>query len=231
MTYIHLLANIENEQLMVFHRIVRELVQGQLSESAVSIYLLQRYFVLDRQANYKKAAELVTLMLKENPENGRLIVLNKQLKGLVGSTAKQLPRFTATDVKGKRITEADLKAKVNVVTVWASWNFQSVDMQRRLKQKKDKFGDKLSVLSICLDGRPAECRKTVVERDSLKWPTVCDGRMWQTPLLGKFGFAVVPANLIADDKGRITDRNLPPQKMDEKIEQLLKDEKKTDKKI
>lgn len=194
--------------------------------SPVSVYLLQRYFVADRQADYKKAAELARLMLKENPDNGRLITLSKQLSRLKASSDQRLPKFSATDVRGKRVTEAHLKAKVNVVTVWASWNFQSTDMQRRLKQKKDKFGDKLSVLSICLDGRPADCKRTVVDRDSLKWPTVCDGLMWQTPLLVKFGISDVPANLIADDKGRITDRNLTPQKLDEKIEQLLKDNKK-----
>ena len=195
-------------------------------QSLVSIYLLQRYFVTDRQADYKKAAELTKLMLKETPDNGRLITLNKQLWRLQASADKRLPKFSATDVRGRKITEANLKAKVNVVTVWASWNFQSTDMQRRLKQKKDKFGDKLSILSICLDGRPADCKRTVVDRDSLKWPTVCDGSMWDTPLLTKFGISNVPANLIADEKGRVTDRNLTPQKLDEKIEQMLKDNKK-----
>ena len=196
-------------------------------QSLASIYLLRRYFVLDRQPDYKKAATLVKLLLKQNPDNGTLITLNRQLRGLQGSAARQLPKFTATDVRGQRVTEGDLKSRVNVVTVWASWNYQSTDMQRRLKKKKEKFGSSLSVLSICLDGRPADCRKTVVERDSLKWPTVCDGQLWQTPLLGKFGFGTVPANLIADRQGRVTDRNLTPQQLDERIEQLLKDEKKT----
>ena len=194
-------------------------------QSLGSIYLLQRYFITDRQPDFKKASELAKLMLKANPDNGRLIIINKQLKDLLPSADKRLPKFTATDVKGKRVTDDNLTAKVNVVSVWASWSSQSMDMQRRLKEKKDKFGDKLSILSICLDGRPAECKKTVVDRDSLKWPTVCDGRMWQSPLLAKFGIANVPANLIVDGKGSITDRNLSPQELDEKIEQLLKDDK------
>jgi hypothetical protein len=60
-----------------------------------------------------------------------------------------------------------------------------------------------------------------VERDSVKWSTICDGRMWNTPLLAKFGLADVPANLIADEKGTIVERNLQPQKMEEQIDQLM----------
>ena len=193
-------------------------------QSPVSIYVLRRFFVLDPQPDYKQALTLTKLLLKEQPDNGQLLALKKQLEGLQkGAVKTQLGKFTATDVKGRKVTEKNLKAKVNVVTAWASWNYQSTDMQRRLKQLQTKYGDKLAVLSICLDGRVDDCKKTVIERDSLKWPTVCDGRMWQTPLLRQFGFATIPANLIADQQGRITHRNLTPMKLDEQIDQLLRD--------
>lgn len=190
--------------------------------STASIYLLKRYFVADRRPDYKKAAQLTKMLLKANPDNGQLIELDKQLKGLQGAALKQLPKFTATDVKGRRITEKDLKAKVNVVSAWASWNAQSTDMQRRLKDKKKQYGDKLAIVSICLDGSAAECKRRVVERDSLTWSTVCDGRMWDSPLLGKFGFSNLPANIVVDNKGRVVERDLTPQKLEEKIEEEIK---------
>lgn len=195
-------------------------------DSRASLYLLQRHFVLDRHPDYKKAAELARLMLKATPDNGRLITLSRQLKRLEGGAATRLPKFTATDVSGRKVSDANLKSRVNVVTVWATWSYQSTDMQRRLKLQKSRYGDRLSVLSICLDGSPAACKRSVVDRDSLRWPTVCDGLIWQTPLLARFGFSTVPSNLVADDKGRITDRNLTPQQLEEKINSLLKEEKK-----
>ena len=227
----------DNEEMtkirMVLNRVtppeIPKAVEGFIKEhleSPASVYLLKRYFVADHQPDYKKAAQLTKILLKANPENGQLIQLDKQLKSLVGADLKQLPKFTATDVKGNKVSEKDLKARVNVVTAWASWNYQSTDMQRRLQTKKKTYGDKLAVISICLDGSPADCKRTVVERDSLKWSTVCDGRMWDSPLLSKFGFSNIPANMIIDSKGRIIERNLTPQKLDEKIEGLLKDEKK-----
>ena len=194
--------------------------------SLASIYLLKRYFTTDLNPDFRTAAILTQMMMEANPDNGQLIQLSKQLKSLQGAVLKQLPKFTATDVKGRQVSEKDLKAKVNVVTVWASWNYQSTDIQRRLQEKKKKYGDKLAIVSICLDGSPADCKRSVVDRDSLKWSTVCDGRMWASPLLSKFGVSDLPANVIADNKGRVLARNLSPSKFNEKIEELLKDENK-----
>jgi len=189
--------------------------------SPTSLYLLNRYFLLTRTPDYQEAQKLVNLMLKETPDNGQLIALQKQLKSLQGGALKsKLPIFTATDVKGNKVTEKALKAKLNVVSVWASWSYTSGDQQRRLKSLKDKYGDKLGILSICIDGRPAECKQRV-ERDSLKWANVCDGRMWNTPLLAKFGLGDVPANLIVDEKGVIIERNLQPQRLEERVNELM----------
>jgi len=190
-------------------------------ESPASIYLLKRYFLLTSTPDYLQALKLVDLMLKETPDNGQLIALQKQLKSLQGGALKsKLPIFTATDVKGNKVTEKALKAKLNVVSVWASWSYTSGDQQRRLKSLKDKYGDKLGIVSICIDGRPAECKQRV-ERDSLKWANVCDGRMWNTPLLAKFGLGDVPANLIIDEKGVIIERNLQPQRLEERVNELM----------
>ena len=190
-------------------------------ESPASIYLLNRYFLLTRTPDYQQALKLVDLMLKETPDNGQLIELQKQLKALQGGAMKsKLPVFTATDIKGGKVTEKALKAKLNVVSVWASWSYSSIDQQRRLKMLKDKYGDKLGIVSICIDGRPADCKQRVL-RDSLKWSTVCDGRMWNTPLLSKFGLADVPANLIIDEKGVVIERNLQPQKLEECVKDLM----------
>ena len=189
--------------------------------SPVSVYLLNRYFILSTTPDYKEANKWAKLMLKEQPENGQLIMLQKRLNDLQGGALKsKLPAFTATDVKGRKVTEKDLKARVNVVTVWASWSYNSTDMQRKLMVLKKKYDDKLSVLSICVDGRPESCRQRV-EQDSVKWPTICDGRMWNTPLLSKFGLADVPANLIINDKGVILHRNLQPVKLEEQVNQLM----------
>ena len=192
------------------------------TESPVSVYLLQRYYVQAPHADAKKAKELCDLLLKQNPDNGQLITLKKRLTAVQGGVLNSvLPRFTATDVKGQTVSEAALKSKVSVVSAWASWSYPSTDMQMRLKRLKTKYGDKLGVLSICLDGRAAACRERV-DRDSLKWSTVCDGRMWDTPLMSLFGIANIPDCIVYNEKGRVVARGLKPQKLEDKINELLK---------
>ncbi len=190
--------------------------------SPVSVYLLQRYLVLSPQRDLRLANELIGIMAKANPDNGQVIRLKKQLAVLSKGVVKtKLPKFSATGLKGEKVSENSLKSKANVISAWATWNYQSTEMQRRLKTLKTKYGDKLSIVSVCLDGTPKVCRKTVVERDSLKWPTVCDGKMWQTPMLLKLGIASVPANIVINEKGIITDRNLSPKELDDRIKKML----------
>ena len=74
---------------------------------------------------------------------------------------------------------------------------------------------------VCLDANAKDCRQRIT-RDSLRWQTICDGRMWQSPLIAKLGLSDVPGNLVIDDKGIIIDSNLKPEKLEEKINQLLK---------
>ena len=190
--------------------------------SPISIYLLRRYFLLSRQPDYQTARSLVNMMLKENPDNGQLIVLKKQLARLQGGAMKsRLPKFSATDVKGRKVTESNLKSKLNVVSVWTSWSYWSQDVQHRLKRLKEQYGDQLSVLCICLDGDINLCKQRI-KNDSLRWPTVCDGKMWDSPLLATFGLADVPSNLVYDDKGVVIARNLSAQALDEEIKKRLK---------
>ena len=194
--------------------------------SPVSIYLLQRYMIQAQPNDLQLASKLVNVMIKANPDNGQLIRLKKQLATVVGGTVgSKVPKFSATGIKGEKVTEANLKAPVNVITAWASWNYQSTDIQRRLKKLKEKHGDRLAIVSICIDGNPDACRKTVVEHDSLKWSTICDGKMWQTPLLQKLGVANIPATFLINQKGVITDRDLPAQKLEEKINRQLLENK------
>lgn len=191
-------------------------------QSRVSNYLVQRYFIEDADADYKKTCELVTLLLKAQPDNGVLANWKKQLEPLRnGRSNSKLPAFSAVDVRGRNVTQDDLKAQANVVMLWATWNYQSNDMHRRMQRLKHTYGDKLAVVGISVDGNFKEVKRRVT-RDSLKWKTICDGRMWQMPVIDKLGFSDVPSNLVVNDKGVIVERNLTPQKLEEKIRQMLK---------
>ena len=133
-----------------------------------------------------------------------------------------LPKFTGTDIKGKPISNGDLYAKVNIITTWATWNYESQNIQRQLKRlEKEKGVSQLKIVSICLDASDKECRK-MMDRDSITWCNICDGRMWETPALIKLGLTKVPDNIITDSRGKILAHSLPVNELKKKIEELLK---------
>ena len=61
-----------------------------------------------------------------------------------------------------------------------------------------------------------------MRRDSVKWPQVCDGKMWQGQLATQMAVHTVGANIIADSKGKIVARDVAPQDLEKKIKELFR---------
>ena len=223
----------ENEAMTAFRLQTSQMTPPEVAKAAeefinknpqalASIYILNKTFIQSQTPDYDKALELASAILQASPENHAIAKLKKQLEGLKNFKEKGLlPKFTATDIDGKNVSNVDLYAKVNVINTWASWNYDSQNAQRKLKQLERDHGSQLKILSICLDANKKECRKTM-DRDSIKWHTICDGKMWETPILSKLGLYFVPDNIITDSKGKIIAHSLSTNELERKIEELLK---------
>lgn len=175
-------------------------------ESPVSAYLLNRYLIQTESPNYKLAAQLLPLLIKEQPENTTLSRLNRQIKDLGNvEIGRKLPHFTAKDVNGKAVNDAMYSNKnVAIINVWATWSYESLDIQRALNDAV-KAG-KIAALSVCVDANPKEVRQSLV-RDDIQFPNVCDGKMLSSPLLKTFGLTMIPDNIVIRN-GKVTERNI-----------------------
>ena len=190
--------------------------------SIVSNYLLSRYLVLDDSPDYQQAEELSLLLQKEQPQNGRLLNLSKLLAGLKNyQEGKKLPDFSATDINGKRVSRESLNGELNVICLWATWNYDSQSILRKLNKLRRDYGSRLTLLSICLEPSVKDCRR-FVERDSMRWSHVCDGRMWESPLVTKLGFSDMPGNLFVDRHGKIVAVDVKNKDIEEKVKSFLK---------
>lgn len=186
-------------------------------KSDVSAWLIRKYFILAPKPDYAKAKELLDLMIAEQPKNGKLVNLQQQLIGLAATAGKSLPIFTATDINGNKVTQANLTQSPNaVVFLWASWNYESTDMQRQLKRLKAAKGNGLSVIGVCIDPSKSEMQQSL-RRDSISWPTINDGMMFDTKIAKQLGLSQVPANILLKN-GKIVGRNLRMNELKEKIE-------------
>lgn len=186
-------------------------------KSDVSAWLIRKYFILAPKPDYAKAKQLLDLMIAEQPKNGKLVNLQQQLIGLAATAGKSLPIFTATDINGNKVTQANLTQSPNaVVFLWASWNYESTDMQRQLKRQKAAKGNGLSVIGVCIDPSKSEMQQ-YLRQDSISWPTINDGMMFDTKIAKQLGLSQVPANILLKN-GKIVGRNLRMNELKEKIE-------------
>ena len=189
--------------------------------SPVALYLLNKYFTQIPSPDYKKCIELIGELQKAQPEEPSLKGLAEKMKGLGNKKeGAKIPSFTATDINGKTVKSSDLDATVNIIFTWAKWNYESVSMQRQLTFFQQRYKDNLKIMGICLDINKKDCQ-TTVEKDSVKWSTICDGKMWESPLLKQLGLTYVPDNIMIDSKGKIIAHTLHINELQDKARPLL----------
>jgi hypothetical protein len=224
----------ENELMTTFRLKISEMTPPQITNAAsdfiqknpgtlAAIYVLTKYFIQTEPDDYQLTFALAKDIQKALPNNKNIARIVRDLEGMKNLRNKSLiPKFTATDIKGKPVSNQDLYAQVNVITTWAIWNYESMNIQRQLKRmEKDNGASKLKIVSFCLDASDKDC-KTFMDRDSITWSNICDGKMWETPALIKLGLTKVPDNIVTDSKGRIIAHSLPVQKLREEIDKLMK---------
>lgn len=177
----------------------------QHPESAVGVYLVRKYLVETESPDYKKAAKLAELMHQHQPENGAIVRLMAQLKGLKeAKIGEKLPRFSAKDLNGKVITSGDLNGKEVIINVWASWNYESMETQRILNQiAKDR---KVKVIGVSLEPTANEARNAL-KANGIEFQNICDGMMFESSVLKTLGLNTVPDNIIVKN-GRIVERRI-----------------------
>jgi hypothetical protein len=192
-------------------------------ETLASTFLLNKYFVQAPTPDNKQMLSLAKAILEARPGNKRIAALVRHLEGLQAiRNGATLPKFTAIDIKGRPISSGDLYAPVNVITTWASWNYESQNIQRQLRRReKEKGASRLRIVSICLDANAKECRR-LMDRDSITWCNICDERMWDNPILTTLGLSRIPDNIITNSQGRILAHSLPVAELNKKLDELLK---------
>lgn len=189
--------------------------------SLVSVYLVRRYFITTPTPNYKEAERLVKLLLAQQPKNGEL----NRMQTLISTLAKTsvgapLPAFQARSTKGEKVSQQPYnKAAVAVFNVWSTTNMQSMEIQRMLKQKVRDSRGKLQVVSLCVDPILRECND-VLQRDSISWPNICDGAMFEGDVAKKLGIYTVPFNILLKN-GKIIARDLDNNQLKEQLDKLL----------
>lgn len=178
-------------------------------KSAVAVYLLKRYFIVNGDiAALQKGKQLLGKLKEAQPKNGNLVRMENDIKLLLtASKGSKLPKFTAVDINSNAVTNSSLVGKKAIICTWATWSYDSQDVIRRIKTIVEQSGGKATAISICLDASKKECRD-FVDRESFHFPVVCDEKMFDGSLVNTLGLRSVPANIILDSTGKVVARDV-----------------------
>ncbi len=192
------------------------------SDSKVSLYLLQKYFLNTHKPDYNKALELSNVILSETQDSLVVMTLKERIQVLSNlSVGKPLPKFSAKDINGKVVNNSLLKGKPCLLSVWGTWNYDSENNQSRMIDYKRMYGDKLTLLSFCVDADVNNCKRRV-KVNSISWPNVCDGKLFESPVLRSLGITDVPYNILVDKNGKVVAVNPDIKIIEEELKKLIK---------
>ena len=196
-----------------------EFIEANL-ESPVSLYLLRTFFIQTATPDFAKARQLTEKMLEKQPKNGSLIIVQKQLKQLSnGREGAPMAHFSGPGFNGGTVSDDDLGDDVAVVSTWSSWSYTSQDLQRQLRRQMRSSKGRVTLVSICIDADKMACKK-VMERDTLSWPCIFDGKMFDSPAMQQVGLTDVP-DIIVYKNRKVVARGLGVHQIGRKIEELL----------
>ena len=187
-------------------------------ESIVSRYIVNRYFILNSTPDYKLALNLIKEMQKAQPDNWELERMKRQLRTMKNATVGlNLPQFTVKTLGGKTITGNELRRNhMVIINVWASWDYNSLEMQHTLNEAARK--GYATVLGISIDASPKDVRR-LLKADDIIFENVCDGQMLDGKLLQTLGLTTMPDNIVVKN-GKITERRVTANTIRQRINNL-----------
>lgn len=109
------------------------------------------------------------------------------------------PEFETID--GRRLAWDELRGAVVAIVFWAPRHRPALELLRALRDRQAELGSgTLGVVAVALHSDPAGVRQAIADL-GVKWPCVCDGRGWDSPLAHAFGIRGLPTVLLLDRSG------------------------------
>lgn len=171
-------------------------------QSIVSIYLIQKYFVQVPYPNNDLIKTMIKQLSGNMHDNSYISRLQNTLNSLTNKE-KRLQMAALPDTTGKVINTSEYKNTFVVLSFWASWHPESIEMQDSLQNAIKSLSDRsVKFVSLSLDSDPEAWLSTIRTRE---WGGVhvCDFRGWNTVLARQTDTQNIPTIYIANASGKI----------------------------
>ena len=172
--------------------------------SPVSAFLFKEYFLLAEGASREEIKKHYQVLCKAQPDNLPLLAWRPDVECRVNRLGKgdSLPDFNLVLANGDTLKKADFKGTPLLINFWASWDSRSSSDMFFVKRFLRKNSGKTRALSISLDVDEA-ARKSIERRDSVSWPSFCDFKEWNSPIVRQLGIRSIPYYIYVSAEGDV----------------------------
>ncbi|MGB5387553.1 MAG: AhpC/TSA family protein [Eudoraea sp.] len=156
----------------------------------------------------------------KNSEYGKRIAkyieLNKNPK-----IGEKYVDFEMEDTNGEVRKLSDFNGKLVLLEFWASWCGPCRQENPNLVKTYEKYNPKgFEVFAVSLDDSKEGWKKAII-KDGLAWTHVSDLKGADNSASLIYGVYGIPDNYLIDQNGKIIERNLRGEKLNEKLNELL----------
>lgn len=151
--------------------------------------------------------------------------MEKQLKTLeTVAVGKPFTDFSMNDLQGKSVKLADFvgKGKVVLIDFWASWCPPCRRDMPHLVALHKEYADKgFDIVGVSLDSKQEAWEKGVKDLH-ITWTQMSDLKGWKNVGAALYGVNSIPHTVLVTKDGIIAAKSLHGEKLEEKIQELLK---------
>ena len=120
---------------------------------------------------------------------------------------------TLRDLSGRQIQLDDLRGRVVLIDVWATWCAPCLADLPLLRLLQREHADTLTVIGVSLDRMPRRDFVSWVRRHDVTWPQHFDGRGYASPVAIALGVEALPATVLIATDGSVVARDVRGQSL------------------
>jgi peroxiredoxin len=159
--------------------------------------------------------------LKRDAANLEQEIRNRNIQNVMDVLPTSFPEIRLPDPYGDTIALSSLSGKVILLSFWASWNQESLNLNQEFKVLYDRYqGRGLEIYQVSFDSELEPWMRTI-SFDELPWINVSELTYPESVVAMHYNVADLPTFFLIDRQGDIVGKNFEIRELDRKIAELL----------